>query len=173
MWILRWLISVNLRQHPLSYREISRCWNANVWVLFNHYHHLSHSLGDRWGTTRPGNQHSPFLPFLCSPHGVAQFQTRPVPDVIFPSFLLSASPSPSPYSALEDCLGKAWTSCDVPIPLHFASFYSGQEFFVGSNGLSNPASHLFVGDMVFVRDAEETSKTSHFHCLYLSLYFCC
>ena len=84
--------------------------------------YLSHSLGDRWGTTRPGNQHSSFL---CSPHGVAQFQTRPIPDAIFPSLSLSASPSPSPYTALEDCLGKSRSSCDMPIPLHFASFYSG------------------------------------------------
>ena len=38
--------------------------------------YLSHSLGDHWGTTRPGNQHSPFLSFLCSPHGVAQFQSQ-------------------------------------------------------------------------------------------------
>ena len=138
--------------------------------------YLSHSLGDRWGTTRPGNQHSPFLSFLsflCSLHGVAQFQTRPIPDFIFVSFSLSASPSPSPYSALEDCLGKSRSSCDMPIPLHFAPFYSGQEFFVGSNGFPNPASHLFVGDVVFVRDVKETSETSHFHCLYLSLYLCC
>ena len=122
--------------------------------------YLSHNFGDRWGTTRPGNQHSPFLSFLCSPHGVTQFQTRPIPDVIFPSFSLSASPSPSQCSALEDCLGKSRSSCDMPIPLHFASFYSGQEFFVGSNGFPNPASHLFVGDVVFVRDAKETSETS-------------
>ena len=79
--------------------------------------YLSHSLGDRWGTTRPGNQHSPFLSFLCSLHGVAPFQTRPMPGVIFPSFSLSASPSPSPYSALEDCLGKSRSSCDMPILL--------------------------------------------------------
>ena len=65
------------------------------------------------------------------------------------------------------------SSCDMPIPLHFASFYSGQEFFVGSNGFPNPASHIFVGDVVFVRDAKETSETSHCHCLYLSHYFCC
>ena len=104
---------------------------------------------------------------------LAQFQTRPIPDVIFPSFSLSTSPSPSPYSTLEDCLGKPRSSYDMPIPLPFASFYSGQEFFVGSNGFPNPASHLFVGDVVFVRDAKETSETSHFHCLYLSLYFCC
>ena len=45
--------------------------------------YLSRSLGDRWGTTRPGNQLSPFLSFLCSPHRVAQFQTCPIPDVIF------------------------------------------------------------------------------------------
>ena len=112
--------------------------------------YISHSLGDHWGTTRPGNQHSPFLSFLCSPHGVAQFQTRPIPNVMFPSFSLSASPSPSLYSALGDCLGKSRRSCDMPIPLHFASFYSGQEFFVRSNGFPNPASHLFVGDVVFV-----------------------
>ena len=129
--------------------------------------YLSHSLGDRWSTTRPGNQHSPFLSFLCSPHGIAQFQTRPIPDVIFPSFSLSASPSPSPYSALEDGLGKSRSSFDMPIPLHFASSYSGQEFFVGSNGFPYPASHVFVGDVVFVRDAKEMSETSV--CIFLSI----
>ena len=30
---------------------------------------LYHSLGDRRGTTWSGNQHSPFLSFVCSPHG--------------------------------------------------------------------------------------------------------
>ena len=69
--------------------------------------------------------------------------------------------SPSPYSALEDCLGKSRSSGDMFIPLHFASFYSGQEFFIGSNGFPNRASHFFVGDVVFVRDAKETSETSH------------
>ena len=71
-----------------------------------------------------------------------------------------------PLLAPKDCLGKSRSSCDMPIPLHFASFYSGQEFFVGSNGFPNPASHLFVGDVVFARDAKETSETN-FHCLYL------
>ena len=135
--------------------------------------YLPHSLGDRWGTTRPGNQHSPFLLPLCSPHGVSQFQTRPIPDVIFPLFSLSASPSPSPYNALEDCVGKFRSSCDMPIPLHSASPYSGHEFPAGSNGSLNPALHLPTGDVVFVRDAKETSETYHFHCLYLSLYLCC
>ena len=59
----------------------------------------------------------------------------------------------------------------MPIPLHFASFYSGQEFFVGSNGFPNPASHLFVGDVVFVRDAKGTSETFQFHCLYFLSIF--
>ena len=53
----------------------------------------------------------------------------------------------------------------MPIPLHFASFYREQEFSVGSNGFPNLASQLFVGDVVLVRDAKETSETSHFHCL--------
>ena len=147
--------------------------NRSIYLSIYLSIYVSHSLGDRWGTTRPGNQHSPFPSFLCSPHGVAQFQTRPIPDAIFSSFSLSASHSPSPYSAPEDCLGKSRSSCDMPIPLHFASFYSEQEFFLGSNGFPNPASHIFVGDVVFVRDAKETSETSHFHCLYLSLYFWC
>ena len=84
---------------------------------------------------------------LCSPHGVARFQTRPILDVIFPSFSLSAFHSPFLYSTLEDCLGKSRSSCDMPIPLHFVSFYSGLVFFIGSNGFPNPASHLFVGDI--------------------------
>ena len=93
----------------------------------------------------------PLIPLLSS-----QRRSVPIPDVIFPSFSLSASPSPSSYSALEDR-----SSCDMPIPLHFASFHGGQEFFIGSNVFPNPASHLFIGDVVFVRDAKETSETSH------------
>ena len=170
--------------HSTVFTSLQRPMEAQVTLLPSYYVsrqsqtiyisiYLSHSLGDRWGTTRYGNQQSPFLSFFCSRRGVAQFQTRPISDVIFPSFSLSAFASPSSYSALENCLGKSRSSCDMPIPLHFASFYSGQEFFVGSNGFPNPAPHLFVGDVVFVRDAKETSETSHFHCLCLSLYLCC
>ena len=85
------------RRHSLGYLAIN-FYPASLST------YLSRSLGDRRGTTRSGNQHLPFLSFLCSPHGVAQFQTRPISDVIFPSFSRSASPSPSP--PLEDCLGK-------------------------------------------------------------------
>ena len=165
-----WAVRSSLRT---SSRHTALTKTLNVFFFLTKSIYVSHSLGDNWGTTRPGNEHSPFLSFLCSPHGAAQFQTRPIPDVIFPSFSLSVSTSPSPNSDLEDRLGKSRRSCDMPIPLHFASFYGGQEFFVGSNGFRNPASHLFVGDEVFVRDAKETSETSHIHCLYLSLYFCC
>ena len=35
------------------------------------------------------------------------------------------------------------------MPLHFVSFYSGQEFFVGSNGFTNPASHLLAGYLTY------------------------
>ena len=38
-----------------------------------------------------------------------------------------ASPSPSPHSALEDCLGKPRSSCDMPIPLHFAYDQGAQQ----------------------------------------------
>ena len=78
--------------------QMKEPWDQYRWGTIYLSIYLSHSLGDRWGTTRLGNQHSPFLLFLCSPHGVAQFQTSPISDVIFPSFSLSASPSPTPYS---------------------------------------------------------------------------
>ena len=94
--------------HPYE-KGLSTSFNTHVSLWNPHLFHIyvSHSFRGRWGTTWPGNQRSPFL---CSPHGVAQFQTRPIPDVIFPSFSLSAFPSPSPYSALEDCLGKSYAS---------------------------------------------------------------
>ena len=42
----------------------------------------------------------------------------------------------------------------MPVPFQCASFYCGQEVFVGPNGLPSSVSHLFVGDVVFVGDAE-------------------
>ena len=118
------------------------------------------SIPQSWGllghnTTWQPTFAIPLVPLLFSRR--RQFQSRPIPDVIFPSFSLSASPSPSPYSALGDCLGKSQSSCDMPIPPHPVSLYGGQKFFVGSNGFPNPALHHFVGDVVFVRDAKETS----------------
>ena len=44
---------------------------------------------------------------------------------------------------------------------------------MGSNCLPSSVSHLFVGDVVSVGDAEELSETSHLHGLYPSLCVCC
>ena len=60
----------------------------------------------------------------------------------------------------------------MPVPFQFASFYCGQEVFVESNGLPSSVSHLFVGDVVSVGDAEELSDASHLHGLYPSLFVC-
>ena len=87
--------------------------------------------------------------FLCFSHGVAQSQACPFTDVIFPSFSLSA-PSSTLHSALEKCLGKARRSCNVPISLQLALFHNGHEFFVGSNGLPDSASSLFVRNVFSV-----------------------
>ena len=37
---------------------------------------------------------------------------------------------------------------------------------MGPNGLPSSVSHLFVGDVVYVGDAEELSEASHLHGLY-------
>ena len=42
-----------------------------------------------------------------------------------------------------------------------------------SNGLPSSASDLFVGDVVFVCDAEVFSEASHLHGLYPFLGVCC
>ena len=43
---------------------------------------------------------------------------------------------------------------------------------MGPNGLPSSVSHLFVGDVVSVSDAEEFSEASHLG-LYPSLCVCC
>ena len=42
-----------------------------------------------------------------------------------------------------------------------------------SRSIFEDSGNLSLVGEVFVRDVKETSETSHFHCLYLSLYFCC
>ena len=44
---------------------------------------------------------------------------------------------------------------------------------MGPSGLPSSVSHLFVGDVVSVGDAEELSGASHPHGLYPSLCVCC
>ena len=78
-------MSTRLKRPSPRYQTYIRLFDPSHSIYLSIY--LPHSLGDRWGTTRPGNQHWPFLSFVCCPHGVAQFQTRPISDVIFQSFL--------------------------------------------------------------------------------------
>ena len=59
----------------------------------------------------------------------------------------------------------------MPVPFQFATYYCGQEVFVGPNGLPS-ISQLFVGDMVSVGEAEELSEASNLHGLYPSLCVC-
>ena len=42
---------------------------------------------------------------------------------------------------------------------------------MGPNGLPSSVSHLFVGDMVSVSDAEELSEASHVHGLYPCTFY--
>ena len=44
---------------------------------------------------------------------------------------------------------------------------------MGPNGLPSSVSHLFVGDVVSVGDAEELSEAFHLNGLYPSLCVCC
>ena len=44
---------------------------------------------------------------------------------------------------------------------------------MGPNGSPSSVSHLFVGDVVSVGDAEELSEASHLHGLYPSLCVSC
>ena len=43
----------------------------------------------------------------------------------------------------------------------------------GAYGVPSSVSHLFVGDVIFVGDAEELSEASHLYGLYPSLCVCC
>ena len=119
--------------------------------------HLSRRLVDRCGTTDDLATSSPFLSPLSLPHGGAQRHASPFRDSFLPSHFLSASSSPSLYCALQDCLDKPCRSCYVPVPFQFACLYCGQEVFVGPNGFPSSVSHVFVGDVVSVGDAEDSS----------------
>ena len=112
-------------------------------------------------------QPAPSIPLASQPSS----WRRPVscPSILF----LSSSSFPSLHCDLQDCLGKHSKSCYVPIPFQFASFYCGQEVFVGLNGLPSSISHLFIGHVVSVGDAEELSEASHLHGLYPSICVCC
>ena len=82
---------------------------------------LSRSLVDRWGATddlATSSLHSSHLSvFLMAAPSVHSGMLSSH------LFFLSVSPSPSLYCALQDCLGKPWRSCYVPVPFQFSSLY--------------------------------------------------
>ena len=82
----------------------------------------------------------------------------PFGDVIhlYPS--LSSSLSLSLDWSLQDCFGKSWWPCVMPIPLSFPLFQCGQKIFMRLYCLCDFASYLGVCDMIFVWDAEEPAK---------------
>ena len=58
------------------------------------------------------------------------------------------------------------------MPLQFESLYDRHEIFVWSNCLLDLGTDFLMGDMVFIRDAEDLSVAPHFHGLYSSLELC-
>ena len=111
------------------------------------------------------------------------------------SAFLMAAPSVMPVhsgmlsSHLFFCLPRLLPPCTVPCRIVLASpedlvmcpyHFSLRRFTVVKrsswgpcNDLPSSVSHLFVGDVVSVGDAEELSEASHLHGLYPSLYVCC
>ena len=81
------------------------------------------NLGGRRGTTDDVATIS-FHPSLSSagPQGIFKPDSRPFLDVIFPSLLLSSSPSCSFHCPLQNCLRHARGSWDVAIPSEFPFF---------------------------------------------------
>ena len=105
-------------------------------------------------------QPAPSIPLASQPSSWRRpASCQSIPGCCPPISFLSASPSPSLYCALQDCLGKPCRSCYVPVPFQFASLYCGQEVFVGPNGLRSSVSHLVVGDMVSVGDAHRWRRS--------------
>ena len=62
----------------------------------------------------------------------------------------------------------------MSIPPQFSLLHcGGQEVFIVLHMLWDHSAHFYVCDVVCVWDAKESSETPHFHCLDLSLQFCC
>ena len=95
---------------------------------------------------------SSFFPVLHCPLGLAELQTCPFPDVVFPPLPLSTFSSSPFHCALQDGFGQAWWTGDMTILLQFASLYDHQEVFVWSNCLLDLGTDFLVGNMVFVWD---------------------
>ena len=96
-----------------------------------------------------------FLSVLHCPLGLAKLQAGPLPDVVFPPFLLSSLSSSPFHCALQDGFAQTWWTGDISIPLQFAYIppYDGQEVLMWPNCLLDLGMDFLVGNMIFVWDA--------------------
>ena len=121
----------------------------NISNLF--HHHQSLNREGRWGTTGDfATSFLHFFPVLHCPLGLAELQTCPFPNVVFPPLPLSALSSSPFHCALQDGFGQTLRTGNMTIPLQFASLYDRQEIFVWSNCLLDLGTDFLVGSMVFV-----------------------
>jgi len=111
----------------------------------------------------------PSVSVLCNSLRVGEGQACPILDIVFPSLPLSASLSPSWYSALQGGLGKSAGSRHMPVPFQLSAFHDGEQIFVGSNCSCDPVTDFLVCDVVFVRDVQDLMVASHFQGFYPSL----
>ena len=97
-----------------------------------------------------------FSMFLCSPLPSGTWWTPglSIPWCCFPT----SSSVCLVFFPLSLCLERwfwpNWWTGDISMPLHFASLYDSQKFFVKSDRLLDLGTDFFVGNMVFVRDAQ-------------------
>ena len=54
----------------------------------------------------------------------------------------------------------------MTVKFQFSFLHCCQEVFIRPDYSMDAVDHLFIGDAVFVRDAEESAKASHLGCLY-------
>ena len=79
--------------------------NGNLQLISSHLSHLTlEVVGSPQMTLQ---QYLPPFPVFRCPQGISQSHSRPFLDVIFPSLLLSSSPSCSFHCPLQNCLRHA------------------------------------------------------------------
>ena len=96
-----------------------------------------------------------FPVFRC-PQGISKPHSNPFLDVIFPSLLLSSSPSCSFHCPLQNCLRHVRGSWDLAIPSEFPPFYHGKEIIMHSNCILDSVANLLVRHMVFVGNVQKS-----------------
>lgn len=133
---------------------------------------LSHGLMEHWATIWSDNQTPLFLSFICSlsqGHSVRNIFSPGCHHPIVLFFyvrLIFSFPVREPW---RSDLARSEISCDMPMPLHLRHFTIERKFFVGYDGFPCHTSHLFIGDMTFIRDFWSLSSSSAYFCLFLPL----